>query len=399
MNALERRLTRRYTLIHGLFWSLYGVCWGFLAVTLAYAGLSNTRSGMVLCLGLLGSAVAQPLLSSYVDRSGRLTSRGVSILLMLSTALLGLLLWAFLSVPVVFAFLYVLLGISVISINPFLNSMCMELVRRGVAINFGLSRGVGSLTYAATVLLLGGMIERFSPVITLPLTAVLALGVAGAIVLFHPGEAELPPAAQVREAPKSLSTAAFLRANPRFLVVMLGCAMLMGSHCFLTTYMNLVVERVGSAETSMGIALGISAAVEMPAMLLFMRLRRRGVSSGRLFCLSSVFFILKPLALYFAASVTQVYLCLLLQFFTSGFYLPLVPYYVTDTVDSANQVKGQALISTAGTGIGAALASLFGGAICDVLGVDGGILFAAAVAAGGSLCIFLSTAGRRKAGA
>ena len=134
-------------------------------------------------------------------------------------------------------------------------------------------------------------------------------------------------------------------------------------------------------------------------MLLFMRLRSRGVSSGRLFCLSSVFFILKPLALYFAASVTQVYLCLLLQFFTSGFYLPLVPYYVTDTVDSANQVKGQALISTAGTGIGAALASLFGGAICDMLGVDGGILFAAAVAAGGSLCIFLSTAGRRKAGA
>ena len=57
--------------------------------------------------------------------------------------------------------------------------------------------------------------------------------------------------------------------------------------------------------------------------------------------------------------------------------------------------QGQALISTAGTGVGAALASLFGGAICDALGVDGGILFAAIVAAGGSLCIFLSTAGRK----
>ena len=396
MTALERRLTWRYILIHAIFWALYGTCWGFLAVILSYVGLNNTQSGIVLCLGLLASAVAQPALSSLVDRSDKLTSRKVSIALMVATAVTGVLLWFFQSSPAVFAVLYVILGISVITINPFLNSMCMELVRRGININFGLSRGIGSLTYAATALLLGGLIERFSPSFTLLLTAALALGVALAILWFHPGNAELPPEPPAREKPVTLSTVAFLKANPKFLVIMVGCAMLMGAHCFLNSYMNLVVERVGGAESSMGITLGLSAATEMPAMLLFMYLRRKGVSSSALFRFCSIFFILKPLAALAATSVTTVYLGQMLQFLSSGLYLPLVPYFVNDTVDSANQVKGQALVSAAGTGIGAALASLFGAAICDLLGVEGGILFAAGVAAVGVLCVFSATTGRSK---
>ena len=397
MEALERRLTRRYILIHAIFWALYSTCWGFLAVTLSYVGLSNTQSGMVLCLGLLASAVAQPVLSSIVDRSSRLTSRMVSLVLMGATAVTGVLLWFSQGVPMLFGVLYVVLGIVVITINPFLNSMCMELVRRGININFGLSRGVGSLTYAVTALLLGGLIERFSPAFTLLLTSALAVGVVLSILWFHPGKGELPPEPPARKQERTLSTGAFLKANPKFLLVMAGCAMLMGAHCFLNSYMNLVVERVGGAESSMGITLGLSAAAEMPAMLLFMYLRRKGVSSGRLFRFCSIFFILKPLAALAATSVAGIYVGQLLQFFSTGIYLPLTPYFVNDTVDSANQVKGQALVSTAGTGIGAALASLFGAAICDALGVEGGILFAAGIAAVGTVCVCAATAGKRSA--
>ena len=391
MEALERRLTLRYTLIHGLFWALYATCWGFLAVTLTYVGLTNTQSGIVLCLGLMGSAVAQPVLSSVVDRSEKLSSRLVSLVLMSITAVTGVLLWFFRSAPGIFAVLYVLLGVAVITINPFLNSMCMELVRRGISINYGLSRGIGSLTYAAAALILGGLIEEYTPLFTLLLTSALALGVVLTILWFHPGKTDLPPEPPAQEKPVTLSTLAFLKANPIFLLVMVGCALLMGAHCFLNSYMNLVVERVGGAESSMGITLGLSAAAEMPAMLLFMHLRRKGVSSGRLFRLCSIFFILKPLAAFAATSVAAVYVGQMLQFFSTGIYLPLVPYYVTDVVDSANQVKGQALISTAGTGIGAALASLFGAAICDLLGAEGGILFAAGIAAAGTVCIFIAT--------
>ena len=396
MKALEQRLTRRYILIHAIFWALYGTCWGFAAVTLTFAGLNNTQSGLVLCFGLMASAVAQPTLSSLVDRSSRLSSRMVAIGLMGITAVAGILLWFSQGAPLVFALLYVILGIAVITINPFLNSMCMELVRRGININFGLSRGVGSLTYAVTALLLGSLIETYSPAFTLLLTAALAICVILSILWFHPGKGELPPEPPAREKPVTLSAVAFLRANPKFLLVMAGCAMLMGAHCFLNSYMNLVVDRVGGSESSMGITLGLSAAAEMPAMLLFMYLRRKGVSSSTIFRFCSIFFILKPLAAYAASSVTAIYIGQMLQFFSTGLYLPLVPYYVTDTVDSANQVKGQALVSTAGTGIGAALASLFGAAICDLLGVEGGILFAAGIAAIGTLCIFLSTGDRRK---
>ena len=351
LEKIGKRLTLRYILIHGLYWALYATCWGFLAVTLAFAGLNNTQSGMVICLGLLGSAVAQPVLSSIVDQYPRITSRGVALGLMLSTAACGVLLWLFQGARTAFAVLYVLLGISVITISPFLNSMCMELVRRGISINFGLSRGIGSLTYAATALVLGGVIERFTPAVTLILTTVLALSVAAAIAWFRPGDVGLPPEPVRAERPQPLPIAAFLRHVPGFLTIMIGGALLMGAHCFLNSYMNLVVERVGGAESSMGITLGLSAAAEMPAMLLFMYLRKRGVSSKIIFRFCSFFFILKPLAAYFVTSVGAVYVGQMLQFFSTGLYLPLVPYFVTDVVDDANQVKGQALMSTAGTGI------------------------------------------------
>jgi len=391
MEALGKRLTIRFTLINIIFWSLYGTCWGFLTVTLGHVGLTSGQSGIVICLALMLSALVSPILSSFADGNEKITSRRLAITLMSLTAVIGIALWFSQSSPALFAVLYVLLGIVVISMSPFLNAMCMELVRRGVNINYGLSRGVGSVSYAVTALLLGDLIAKFSPVFTLWMTSVMAFCVILAILWFHPGKAELPPEPASEKKAVTLSTFAFLKANPKFLLVMFGSAMLMGAHCFLNSYMNLVVERVGGDASSMGVTLGLSAAAELPAMLLFMHLRKKGVSTSKILCGCSIFFMLKPLAALAAGSVTAVYIGQLLQFGSAGFLIPLIPYYVTDTVDSANQVKGQGLMAAANNGFGAALASLFGGTICDLLGVEGGLLFAAGIALVGIVSVFIAT--------
>ena len=81
---------------------------------------------------------------------------------------------------------------------------------------------------------------------------------------------------------------------------------------------------------------------------------------------------------------------------TAGFYLVMIPYYAAEAIDGANQAKGQALISVAGNGVGAALASLFGGTIFDRFGVLGGTVFASALALLGLLCVWLGTGGGRR---
>ena len=76
-------------------------------------------------------------------------------------ALTGLLLlcavglWCSAGSMAVTAALYVLVGISLTATAPFHSAMAMELQQHGVALNYGLSRGLGSACYAASVLVLG----------------------------------------------------------------------------------------------------------------------------------------------------------------------------------------------------------------------------------------------------
>lgn len=69
------------------------------------------------------------------------------------------------------AALYVLVGISLTATAPFHSAMAMELQQHGVALNYGLSRGLGSACYAASVLVLGVVVERYAPTAVLPVFA------------------------------------------------------------------------------------------------------------------------------------------------------------------------------------------------------------------------------------
>ena len=136
---------------------------GLLSVLLLYRGFSNSQIGTVSALALLMPLAVQPVLASLADRNRRFTSRRLAMALTGLLPLCAVGLWCSAGSMAVTAALYVLVGISLTATAPFHSAMAMELQQHGVALNYGLSRGLGSACYAASVLVLGVVVERYAP--------------------------------------------------------------------------------------------------------------------------------------------------------------------------------------------------------------------------------------------
>ena len=75
--------------------------------------------------------------------------------------------------PFVLGACFALIGALLSSTPPFQNAMAMDANRCGIPVVYGFCRGVGSVSYAAAVLLLGFVLERHAPTLLLPVFAAL----------------------------------------------------------------------------------------------------------------------------------------------------------------------------------------------------------------------------------
>ena len=363
-----------------------------MTVLLLYRGFSNSQIGVVSFLALTLPIVVQPGLAALADRDGRFTSRRLGLALVCLAATAAGVMWAWGANRLLTAVLYVLIGVCLTATQPFFSSMAMEWQMAGADLNFGLGRGIGSACYAALVLLLGQLTERYAPTLVVPVFAGLFAILALAVWRFR----SAPAPRMEGERPQVLTNLQLLRKYPRFVLLLAACALLMACHSSSCTYMIHIVERAGAGSGAMGAALALAAFLELPAMGLFSRMRQR-LSLAWLLRLCAGAFLAKIVVFWLAESMTAIYLASVLQFFEYGIFTPATVYYVVEHIDRGNQVKGQALISVASSGVGSAFGSLCCGLILDRAGVSGMLLFEVACAAAGCVVMLLATGeGKRK---
>ena len=393
----DRRLVRRLNLHFSLLWALYwlgwAALWGYLSVFLLHRGFTNSQIGLVSSCALLLPIVVQPALASLTDRDSRFTGRRLAMVLTALSMVCGGAVWLVDS-SAVCAVLLVVIGVALTAIAPYFNAMSMDFVLRGLDVDFGASRSCGSVSYAATSLVMGALLERFTPTLVLPVFLISFAALFLALLLFR---YPLPvlSVGEAKIAPTVLSNAALLRHYPRFTLLLVACFLLMGSQSAITTYMIHIADKVGGGETATGTAYFISGLMEMPAMLLFARVRRK-VSLKTLMMLCSVAFVVRAAAFLLAGSTIAMYAACSVQFFAYAVLAISTVYYVTEEIDTANQVKGQALIYTASSGIGAAFGSLMGGRLLDLGGANAMLTFCILSGCAGVAVMALTLYGRRK---
>ena len=165
-----------YTLMQIALWSIHGVLISYAQRYLAGMGMRDSAIGLLLGGATAAGFVLQPLLAAVCDRS-RLTVRltlltGGGLMLLCCAALLP----AAKSLTLTAAF-YAVACCMAQTVPSFVNALGMAAERKGMRLNFGISRGAGSIGFGLTaqlanvLLLRGGL--RTVPLYSLCLAAIL----------------------------------------------------------------------------------------------------------------------------------------------------------------------------------------------------------------------------------
>lgn len=330
-------MNTRYAVIHASFWGAYGSLWAFIALVLEYNGFASAQVGVVTSCATLLSVFLSPAVSSFLDARPGLENRHGAMALLSLAAALCLLAWLVpLPRPFVLGACFALIGAFLSSTPPFQNAMAMDANRCGIPVVYGFCRGVGSVSYAAAVLLLGFVLERHAPTLLLPLFA--ALTACGLLAMSGFRLPERPDEAADRPAERR----------------------------------------------------SIAAVLELPAMTLVSRLQKR-FSPGFFLRFAAGAEVVKFLIFYLARSMPLIYFGQCMQFFQFAVYAPAAVYYVAAALPERDQLKGQSLIYVAGSGLGGALGNLLGGRLLDRSGIQAALLLGTVSAAASLLTFCLST--------
>lgn len=390
MKILEKvQVKHQYSVIQALYWMTSCALAGYAAVYLQDRGLSNTLIGVTVGGAACLSMVIQPLAAQVVESiSGLTVKKVIQALIVMMAVMFGVL--TVIPVPVAgVVILYMGMNTLNYCMPPMLSAMGMEFINRGYYLNFGLSRGLGSISYAVCAAVLGIVIDRFFPGVLGYIYVVLAILLFLAVSAMKDLEAEEPTFQQEiveREKKPEESIWKTVCKNKTFLCLMIGFCLANMNNAAIATYTVNIIKNLGGSDTVLGFANFVSAASEMPVMLLFGYFMKKG-NCIRLLKVSAVFFLIKPLVLVFANALPLVILGLGLQGLSFGLFTPAAVYYVNSTLISEQRVKGQAIFSTITAGAATCGGNVLGGWLQDAFGLQTMLWVCAAMALVGVLFV------------
>ena len=394
-----------YSLIQFWYWFLHGNVANFASVYLLDRGISNSVIGIMMAFACCGAILVQALSSGWADRVG---IRALKILLIgadMTLAACSLICILFGGSPsVIPAGFYVMMLVVTQMLLPFVNAVGTESINRGMKINFGIARGIGSVGFAAMSVAVGQIAGRFGAK-ALPFSILAAAFIhflcvsrfwtklrrAGAIsegkVSVRGDDGISAEDTGGRKAfGKGKSSAggrAFLRKYHYFGFLMAAYVLVFCCHVYMNSFLFQIVLDKGGDSAGLGIAMAIAAASELPVMFFFDRMLRHR-NAAFWMKLSAFFFALKGLGQLLAPNMTVLYIAQLLQMPGWGLVSVASVRYIDQVMQQEDKVKGQAYINMPLT-FAKIIGTMTGGLLIDGIGAKGMLLTAVIVSAAGAI--------------
>ncbi|MDO5539454.1 MAG: MFS transporter [Eubacteriales bacterium] len=383
------KLTVQYSALQGLYWMLFCAIYSFATVFLLEQGFSGTRIGIIVALGNVLGVVLQPVAGALADNSERITvGRLITILSAVMLVVLAILKIVSGALPVV-AVLFILADALLQILQPLVNSVSVYYMNRGVDLNFGIARGIGSVMYAVVSSVLGKLVAGYGVSLILYSGIIILTGMMIIISMMPMREKDSDAKKEACQEEKNILE--FLANYKYFSVVLVGLTLLLLSHNLLNNYMIHIVTPLGGDEAAMGTAFSIAAMLELPTMFLFSGLVKR-IHSERLLMFSGLFFFLKAGAYFLCTNMTQIYMTQIFQMGAFALYIPASVYYVNEVMEEQDKFKGQALMVGTST-LGGVFGGLLGGVLVDHTGVRQ-LLFTGVLTAFAGMALVFVSAGK-----
>lgn len=382
---MKKNLTFQYTFHQIAYWATAAGVVSFATAFLLQKGFEASVIGVLLAAGNLLSCIFQPVLAARADRTGgnilKWMTAGLTLVSACCFAAIQLLPLS----NVVFGLLYLMGVFAFDAMNPLMNALNVSYMTNGYTINYGLSRGLGSLAYAFSALCIGKVMARFGADWMIWISLGL-LTVNGTMALTYPNL--VTEISEKKTASASCSVPVFFRRYKWYCISLLGVMLLGMFHAMTENYLIEIVTPLGGDSGTVGVALFIATAIEALVMVYLDNVRRY-ISDNWLLKLAGLSFVLKSLLFLMAGNVMTIYFLQLLQATSYTFLSPIQMYYANNKIGAADMVKGQAF-STASYTLGCAAGNFAGGQLLSFFGLRTMLLAGIAMAVAGTAVFFLT---------
>lgn len=379
--------TLRYALINITYFAGFCTIHAYAAVYLLAQGFTNTQVGIVLAIANVLSAVAQPLVAGLIDKSEKLTNRIVTIMSAGFILLGSVLLLVFDGNKAAIFIIYALIYMVQFLYQPIITALYFEYAKSGANIMYGLARGLGSAGFAIVSGIIGGIVEANGvTVLVIGNIIIMVLSII-LVYTFKKPDGEVPADADGSSSEGSDVAGSegkahnnlleFASVYPKYVLFLVGVVCFFFAHNMINDYLIQIIRNVGGSETQLGYATFIAAFLELPVMASINILLKK-FDASKLLMFSGVSFLVKTVILIFATNMVAVYISQACQMFAYAVFIPAAAYYVNETMDLYDQVKGQAFITSAIT-LGGVFSSLVCGKVLDLFDVRTMLLIGSAV--------------------
>ena len=303
-------LQLRYGALQFFYYIATCAACAFVTVVLQYRGLDNTQVGIVTASACVLSVLAGPVLSRVAARfSLAQVARLFDVEFIALEVLFAAIIVVPLPIPAVMVTYILLYGAIMIS-SPLTSQIAIDYLRAGKPINFGLARGMGSVSYAICAALAGQGVNVLGPAVLLP---VFVISAAAFLISMHalppiaPREAEGTPPTAPSAPARGRGVAAFVARYRLLMLILVGFGFAYSASSCLSTYLINIVTSLGGDVSLYGIGIFLNAMSELPFMALVPRLRRR-FGTGALLMVAAVAYLARNLLISFAPSLPVVFL-------------------------------------------------------------------------------------------
>ena len=367
-----QRVNTMYFLLQIWFWGMMAAFTGYQTAIVLNRGFSSGQAGVFISLGCLSGIFAQPLLGAWADRHPAVPLKRIFGGCMLAALLIhgGF----YFSRPGFFGTALIFLALGALETNayPLIDAMAMQFPNAGIDVRYSLGRGLGAFAYAIVSVLVGQQARRFGVESALVTHGALVLLILTTLAVFPAFAPSAAPAAHTRT--PAHSPFYILKHNPAFTVMLLaGFFGLMAVMPIVNFLVSLVNDRGGDSG-SLGLALFLMAASELPGAILFQWLWKK-TNLERIMVISAVFMALKPLLFLFCGDLRLFLMMQPIQMLGYGLFTPGNVFFANENVPPEDRIQGQSLKMVATNGLSGVVGNLIAGGIIDRGGVNAMLVF------------------------
>ncbi|MFE7083292.1 MFS transporter [Priestia megaterium] len=352
--------------MQSFYWAGFCILFAYLTPYMYSLGYSNTQVGICTATISVASIIGQPICGYICDRNK--TIKNVLIFcLSISAALtvlfffIGKSYWMLLILSTVIAFVFQ-------ALYPIIDSWTVNARINNPHINYGVTRGIGSIGYAATAAVVGIIFDRHGyewMFYLFILSAIITL-----LCALFPRDFKMSNKIEEQEQKEQLRLKDLkeLFLNKEYFGFLLIITIIYIAYKANSTFLPALMTKVGGTNADLGLAWSILGLSEVPFILVSGFLLKKYKDTTIIF-VAMVFFILRVGLPVFATNPTQLIWMTALQGLSYGLFLPASVYYISRIVPKHLSNTAQTFAVALYSGLGIAIAGVVGGLIADALGI------------------------------